>query len=157
MEEARADHINTINWLNENIETCSFYLVRIEVFKIQNSPPAANFDLLAGPTETTKIKQQINIEDSNRGKARHRFWSLFLERSKNKTNMFNNISPRIYAWLGTSSGLRGVGYNCAVHKGTTQAEVYIDRGKDSLNENKEIFETLINQKEQIEKNFGESL
>ena len=57
VEEARADHINTINWLNENIETCSFYLVRIEVFKIQNSPPAANFDLLAGPTETTKIKQ----------------------------------------------------------------------------------------------------
>jgi len=68
VEEARADHLTTINWLNENVETCSFYLVKIEVFKIQNSPPAANFNLLAGPTEITKIKQKINVEDSNRGK-----------------------------------------------------------------------------------------
>lgn len=157
VEEARADHINTINWLNENIETCSFYLVRIEVFKIQNSPPAANFDLLAGPTETTKIKQKINIEDSNRGKARYKFWSLFLERSKKKTNMFNNISPRIYAYLGTSSGLRGVNYNCVVNKGVAASEVYIDRGKDAPNENKEIFDLLIKHKDQIEKDFGESL
>ena len=95
VEDARADHINTINWLNENIETCSFYLVKIEVFKIQNSPPAANFDLLAGPTEITKIKQKINIEDSNRGKARYKFWSLFLERSKAKTKMFNKIKLRV--------------------------------------------------------------
>ena len=157
VEDARADHINTINWLNENTETCSFYLVKIEVFKIQNSPPAANFDLLAGPTETTKIKQKINIEDSNRGKARHKFWSLFLERSKEKTKMYNNISPRIYAWLGTSSGLRGVNYNCAVNKGTAQAEVYIDRGKEGSNENKDIFEALNSKKDQIEKDFGESL
>ena len=157
VEDARADHINTINWLNENIETCSFYLVKIEVFKIQNSPPAANFDLLAGPTEITKIKQKINIEDSNRGKARYDFWSLFLERSKAKTKMFNSISPRIYAWLGTSSGLRGVNYNCVVHKSSAQSEIYIDRGKESPSENKEIFDLLESKKKQIEKDFGESI
>ena len=28
VEEARADHVNTINWLNENVETCSFYLIK---------------------------------------------------------------------------------------------------------------------------------
>ena len=142
VEDARSDHINTINWLNENIETCSFYLVKIEVFKIQNSPPAANFDLLAGPTETTKIKQKINIEDSNRGKARYKFWSLFLEKSKTKTKMFNSISPSKYMWLGTSSGFRGVNYNCVVHKSSAQSEIYIDRGKESPSENKEIFDLL---------------
>ena len=53
-----ADHINTSKWLNENIETCSFYLVKIEVFKFKRSPPEANFHLLAGPNETTKIKRK---------------------------------------------------------------------------------------------------
>ena len=157
VEEARADHVNTINWLNENVETCSFYLVKIEVFKIQDSPPAANFDLLAGPTETTKIKQKINAEDSSRDKARYEFWSLFLDRSKSKTNMYSNITPRIYSWLGVSTGLRGVGYNCAVGKSSAQAEIYIDRGKDAPEENKQIFAALEKNKEKIEKDFGKNL
>lgn len=157
VEEARADHVSTINWLNENVETCSFYLVKIEVFKIQDSPPAANFDLLAGPSEITKIKQKINVEDSNRGKARFEFWELFLEKSKSKTKMYNNISPRVYAWLGTSTGLRGVGYNCAVLKNSAQAEIYIDRGKDNPSENKEIFDELEKNKLKIEEKFGDKL
>lgn len=157
VEEARADHVSTINWLNENVETCSFYLVKIEVFKIQDSPPAANFDLLAGPSEITKIKQKINVEDSNRGKARFEFWELFLEKSKIKTKMYNNISPRVYAWLGTSTGLRGVGYNCAVTKNSAQAEIYIDRGKDNPSENKEIFDELEKNKSKIEEKFGDKL
>lgn len=157
VEEARADHVSTINWLNENVETCSFYLVKIEVFKIQDSPPAANFDLLAGPSEITKIKQKINVEDSNRGKARFEFWELFLEKSKSKTKMYNNISPRVYAWLGTSTGLRGVGYNCAVLKNSAQAEIYIDRGKDNPGENKEIFDELEKNKLKIEEKFGDKL
>ena len=157
VEEARADHVNTINWLNENVETCSFYLVKIEVFKIQDSPPAANFDLLAGPTETTKIKQKINAEDSSRDKARFEFWSLFLDRSKSKTNMYSNITPRIYSWLGVSTGLRGVGYNCAVGKSSAQAEIYIDRGKDTPEENKQIFDSLEKNKDKIEKEFGRNL
>lgn len=157
VEEARADHINTVNWLNENTETCSFYLVKIEVFKIQDSPPAANFDLLAGPSETTSIKQKINIEDSHRGKTRYQFWSLFLERAKNKTDMFSNISPRVYSWIGTSTGLRGVGYNCSVTKHAAQAEIYIDRGKDAHEENTDIFNALHQKKDQIEKEFGSKL
>ena len=82
---------------------------------------------------------------------------VFFMCSTNRRKMFNNISPRIYAWLGTSSGLRGVNYNCAVNKGTAQAEVYIDRGKEGSNENKDIFEALNSKKNQIEKDFGESL
>ena len=46
--------------------------------------------------------------------------------------MYANTTPRIYSWLGISSGLRGVGYNCAVGKNSTQAEIYIDRGKKPL-------------------------
>ena len=104
VEEARADHVSTINWLNENVETCSFYLVKIEVFKIQDSPPAANFDLLAGPSEITKIKQKINVEDSNRGKARFEFWELFLEKSKQKQKCITTFHPEFMHGLEQAQG-----------------------------------------------------
>ena len=71
--------------------------------------------------------------------------------------MYNNISPRVYAWLGTSTGLRGVGYNCAVLKNSAQAEIYIDRGKDNPGENKEIFDELEKNKLKIEEKFGDKL
>ena len=155
VEDAKPDHVNTINWLNENIETCSFYLVRIEVFKIEESAPAVNFNMIAGPTEITKVKQKKNKEESDREKSRYQFWSSFLEQLKKESNVYESISPSKYNWLGCSSGFRGVGYNCAIRKFTAQAEVYIDR-KDA-DENKKIFQLLESKKKQIEEIAGNDL
>ena len=71
--------------------------------------------------------------------------------------MLKSISPSKYAWLGTSSGLRGVNFNCVVKKGSAQAEIYIDRGKDQCTENNLIYDSLFRNKEQIEKNFQDSV
>jgi hypothetical protein len=101
-----------------------------------------------------KIKQ----EDSERFRLRHRFWTLFSERSKKHTKLFSNISPGKYSWLGTSSGMRGINYNVAVGKARAQAEVYIDRGKDDNGVlNKKIFHELYKNKSKIEKDFGGEL
>ena len=49
VEQAKTEHKNAIEWLNQNVQTCTFYLVKIQVFKIENSPPGAKFDLISGP------------------------------------------------------------------------------------------------------------
>ena len=87
----------------------------------------------------------------------YRFWSLFLERSKKKTNLYSNISPSKYSWLGTSSGVRGININCAVLKSKAQCEIYIDRGKGEDETNKKLFNELHKNKEEIEKDFGSDL
>lgn len=158
VEQAKTEHKNAIEWLNQNVQTCTFYLVKIQVFKIENSPPGAKFDLISGPSESTRAMGKIKQEDSERFRLRHRFWTLFSERSKKHTKLFSNISPGKYSWLGTSSGMRGINYNVAVGKARAQAEVYIDRGKDDNGVlNKKIFHELYKNKSKIEKDFGGEL
>ena len=71
--------------------------------------------------------------------------------------MFANISPGKYSWLGTSSGVRGINFNCAVQKSKAQCEIYIDRGKGEDDMNKKLFNELNDNKKEIEKRFGAEL
>lgn len=157
VEEAKHDHKNAIEWLNENVKTCAFYLVKIQVFKINDSSPAVKFDLISGPSESTRAMGRIKTEDSIREKSRYSFWKQLIEKLNNESNLFSNISPNKYSWIGTSSGMRGIGYNIAVRKASAQAEIYIDRGKGTEEINKEIFQELYDNKESIEEDFGAEL
>ena len=151
VEDAKAEHVRAVEWLNQNSETCLFYLVKIQIFKVDNSPPAARFDLISGPDEETIAIGKSKNEDSKRYDQRYRFWSLFIEKSKQKTNLYSNISPGRYSWIGTSSGVRGVNINCSVLKSKAQCEIYIDRGKGEDLTNKKLFNELLKDKDEIDR------
>ena len=36
VEDAKSEHQRAVDWLNANVKTCSFYLVKIQVFKIKD-------------------------------------------------------------------------------------------------------------------------
>ena len=57
-------------------------------------------------------------------------------------------------WIGTSAGLRGFNLNYVVRQHKSNVELYIDRGKDSEEENKALFEKLYESKTAIESAFG---
>jgi hypothetical protein len=85
-----------------------------------------------------------------------RFWTQLLEHPN--ANLHRHTTPSKYSWQGLSSGIiRGVGFNYSVTKHGAQAEVYIDRGKGSNDENLQIFDQLFAKKEPIEQAFGSSL
>jgi len=157
VEEAKQEHIKAIEWLNQNSSSCLFYLVKVQLFKVDDSVPAAKFDLISGPDESTIAIGKLKKEDSEREHKRLKFWSLFLEKLKTKSNIYANISPKKYSWLGTSTGFRGLGYNCAVGKSIAEVGLYIDRGKDAQELNKNIFDQFYKNKDQIEKDFGTDL
>lgn len=71
--------------------------------------------------------------------------------------MHANISPSDYSWVGTGAGLRGLGFNYSITKHTSAVELYIDRGKDTEEENKSIFQQLANSKDEVEQVFGDKL
>lgn len=88
---------------------------------------------------------------------RKEFWTKLIQRMNTNTQskLYQNISPGIYHWIGAGSGVRGVGLNFTVSKSYGRAELYIDRG--DRGENEFIFDELSAHKEQIEKDFGDSL
>ncbi len=55
VKTAREEHINAINWLNENIvENINFFLIEIELWKIGESKPAPKFQIIARPNDWAK-------------------------------------------------------------------------------------------------------
>lgn len=155
--EPRQEHERTIEWLNESGLDVNFYLVQIEVYRIGESEPAPKFSIIAGPSEESKIIGEEKKELSERHKKRLEFWKSLLERSKSKTPLHSNITPSIYSWIGTGAGRSGLGYNYVITYKYGAIELYIDRGKESKEENKRIFDELHSHKKEIEEVFGGEL
>lgn len=152
----RPEHIAAITWLNE-LSVANFYLLKIEAIQIGDSPPAPLLTVIVGPGEEGKEVGKAKKEMAERYIIREKFWTQLLNYSKQKTKLHANIPPTQHNWLGTSAGKQGLGYNYALRKNEAQVELYIDRGKEKGEENKEIFDQLNSKKAEIEKAYGERL
>ncbi|CAA0107919.1 Endonuclease NucS [Halioglobus japonicus] len=105
-------------------------------------------------------KAQDDIESQTELKTRHvlrrDFWSqLIPAMNASPSNLYQNISPSVYHWIGAGSGVRGVGFNFVITKNYARTELYIDRG--DKDENEFIFEQLFALKEKLEASFGGAL
>ena len=132
-------------------------MIKIEAIKIEKSPAAPLFTLIVGPTEESKVLGNTKKSLGQRGELRKRFWTSLLLESKNHTKLFSNISPGQYGWIGTSAGKRGLSYVFVVLQHSAWVEFYIDKGADSQDLNKKIFDTLFSKKNKIEKEFVKNL
>ncbi len=155
--DPRPEHVTAIEWLNESSAGVRFYLIKVEAYRIGQSEPAAKFTVVTGPSEKTDIVVGEKKDLAERHKLSFDFWKSLLERSKQKTSLLGNISPGIANWIGTGSGVRGLGFNYAITLKSGQAELYIDRGKDCDEENNQIFDKLFSHKDEIEQEFGDTL
>ncbi len=156
VSDIRTEHINAINWLNES-STANFYLLKVEAIKIGDSPPAPLLTVIVGPSAESKEVGKAKKKLAERYLIREKFWTQLLELSKQKTKLHFNTSTTQHNWIGTSAGIKGLGYNYAIRKDSAQVELYIDRGEGCDDLNKDIFNQLFQKKKEIEYTFGDSL
>lgn len=154
--DPRPEHVSSINWLNES-SSADFYLLKIDAIKIGESPPAPLITVIVGPSEESKEVGRTKQEMAERYYIRERFWTELLELSKQKTKLHSNISPSKRSAIGTGAGIYGLGFNYLIRKNNADVELYIDRGKDCEEANKDIFNQLFEHKNVIEEKFGEPL
>lgn len=148
VSEPRPEHVAAIAWLNEST-SADFYLVKVEAVRIGESPAAPLLTVIVGPSEETKTVGHQKKELAERYDIRRIWWRRLVEHPEAKLHA--HITPGPYSWIGTSSGVRGLGLNYAVTQDSSTAELYIDRGKDSEEENKKIFDQLYEQRDEIER------
>lgn len=153
VSDPRPEHVAAITWLNES-SSASFYMVKVEAVRIGDSPAAALFTLIVGPSDESKSVGVTKKEIAERYNIRKRWWTQLVERSAKITKLHAHITPGEYSWIGTSSGVRGLNLNYVVTQDWRGAELYIDRGKDSEAENKAIFDQLAAKSHEIEGAFG---
>lgn len=156
VSDPRPEHVAAVAWLNE-ASSASFYMVKVEAVRIGESPAAPLFTLIVGPSEATEDVGQTKKDIAERYGIRKRWWTQLVERSKAVTKLHAHITPGEYSWIGTSAGVRGLGFNYVVAQDDCSIDLYIDRGRDAEEENKSFFDQLQAHKTEIEQAFGDTL
>ncbi|MGB9879838.1 MAG: DUF4268 domain-containing protein [Anaerolineae bacterium] len=156
VEDPRPEHVKVVNWLNEiTPEDVSIYLVKIQLYSVDDSLPAPQFLVVAGPSEEGKAAGKTREKLAERHQLRYEFWSQLLPKAKEKTKTHANISPSKEGWVAASAGKPGLQYMYAILKDAASVELYIDRG--SQEENKALFDALYAKKGEIEAAYGGTL
>jgi hypothetical protein len=154
--DPRPEHIRAMAWLNESSPAdTAFWLVRLEAYRIGDSPAAPLFSKIVEPSPESKEIGQKKEELAQRHVERLEFWTELLGKAKLRTNLHANLSPSKDNWVGTGIGTSGLGLSYVILLHEARVEIYIDRG--AAEQNKAIFDRLYSQKGDIEADFGRSL
>ncbi len=156
VSDPRPEHVAAINWLNES-SNADFYMVKVEAVRIAESPAAPLFTLIVGPSDETKEVGEAKKEIAERYLIRKSWWTKLIERSAAVSRTHAHITPGEHGSIGASAGVRGLNFNYVVMQDECRVELYIDRGKDSDDENKQIFDQLYAHREAIDRAFGAPL
>ncbi len=155
VKNVRDEHKQAIDWLNDHTdEEINFFAIKMELWKIGNSPPAPKFQIISEPNDWAKaIKKATMKTDLSETKLMQlEFWDGFKEYSKEQDTKLSMRKPRPQHWYSLSVGSSDAHLSLTINTQTNElgCELYIP-------EKKELFEKLKEHKKQIEKEVGENL
>jgi len=108
-------------------------MVKLEVFQIEDSPPAPHLSVVASPSEQIKRAGAMKGELAERHLKRLDFWEQLLKKSNAKTDLFSNGSPSKECSIRTGAGKSGLSYRYTILKNSARIELYIDTGDEDKN------------------------
>jgi hypothetical protein len=159
-ETIQPDHRAAIDWLNTNTaDDFSFFAIEIELWRIDNSPPAPRFNVIASPNDWTRSARSAarhigEAELAERHHIRLAYWASFAEFLKAKGSHFKIRRANKDHWFEFPIGRSGfvISATISTDKQRIGVEFYIHRDAD-----KSAFRALFAQKEEIEREFGAAL
>lgn len=155
-KEFSDEHRAALDYLNGRTgEDTKFFGVVVEVWKIDDSRPAVNFDLVATPNEWRKesARKARDSGTSEKGEKYRTFWQPLIDevRGEHQFTGVKQASTRSFCSFLAGHGLGGVKYNVSFAQGGgVRIEVYIDRGAGKKEWNKRLFDNLEKHKKTIE-------
>lgn len=153
VRDFREEHQKAIDWLNEHTdENISFFLIKVELWQIEDSKPAPKFDIVVSPNEWAKTIKNTTAsgELTNTKLQQLEFWTKFKAFVLNKDTKISLQSPRPQHWYDVSMGtsISHVGLTVNTRENLIGCELYIP-------DNKDLFNYLMENKSQIEQELGE--
>lgn len=151
----------SVMWLNKRgldvrcIRLCPYKMgdkVLVDATQIIPLPEAADYEVkLREQTQETK-KLRSKRQDTFK-----RFWSQFIELSSQHSDLFASRSTTTDHWLSAGIGRAGFNITVSLTEDRARVECYWRVGKNNAALNKQLFNTLLAQRESIEVTFGEKL
>lgn len=152
VKDIREEHRQAIDWLNEHTdEKLNFFVAKVELWKIGDSPCAVKFQVVSRPNDWAKSIRQTtttaNLTDTK--VLQLEFWNEFkgFASSKGTTLKLRKAQPQ--HWYDMSYGVAGSHITLTIN--TQQkllgCEIYIS-------DSKELYYAFEQHKEQIEEELG---
>ena len=153
VSKARDEHSSAIEWLNNHTdEEVSFFLLEAKLWKIGDSAPALQFKVIELPNNFIKTSKPTSNKELNKSQiGRLNFWTLFNDVIQERGEL-NTRKPSTDHW-----------YNFSI--GTSRCHIAVDLlSRESkvrvgiwIPDDKEMFDELNSNKEEIEKQLNMKL
>lgn len=100
VKDVNEEHRQAIEWLNDNsFEKVNIFLVKVELWQIDNSPIAPKFQVICEPNNWAKVlKQQSKDNITDLELRQMEYWQGFVDYAKSKDKTYISQRPSIYNW-----------------------------------------------------------
>ena len=154
VKDTRDEHQKAIEWLNDHTDQdISFFLIRIELWKIDDSKPAPKFEIVVSPNEWAKaIKSDPAKKELTNTKLQQLdFWDKLKKYIQRENPKLRLRTPSPQHWYDISIGSSDchIALTINTRENLMGCEIYIDK-------NKELFNHFKIYKESIEADIGEA-
>ncbi|MEN9407111.1 MAG: hypothetical protein RLZZ455_327, partial [Candidatus Parcubacteria bacterium] len=155
VKDVREEHQRAVDWLNEHTEEkINFFIIKMELWQIDNSPFAPKFQIISEPNNWAKaVKQSVAKSTLTEIKLLQQdFWNKFKEYAvEHKTFLkLRKAHPQHWFDISVGSSLAGISLTVNTDEDLIGCELYIRNSK-------ELFRELYAKREQIESELGEKL
>ena len=152
VSSVRDEHASAIEWLNKNTtDDLAFFLIEVHAYTIGDSLPAPMFKIIEQPNDFAKRAKVLSkgSELNESQTKRLEFWNMFNDVLEASGKPFNKRKPSTDHW-----------YEVAI--GSSQCHISIDlvnkehkiRVSLWITDNKDLFDSLYENKEEIEAKAG---
>ncbi|MCT6701383.1 DUF4268 domain-containing protein [Rheinheimera sp. 4Y26] len=127
----------------------------INIDQIIPTPEAK--ELMIGISAKEAEEKSTEVVLKNRHNVRRDYWEQLLDafQKSSSCQLYSNISPSKDHWLCAGSGVTGCPYSLIFNQKELRVELWF--GRNSAEENKWLFDRVIQQKDSIECKFGAEL
>ena len=156
--EIREEHRQALDWLNQRTDSnTDFFGVVIEIIRIGDSKPALQFRVAVSPNEWQKSKKRQSTSPTSEKSEHYRiYFQNLLDELRDSHRFTSARKGQPQNWYTFSSGNSSFLYGHSFAAGNrVRTEIYIDSGDGD--ENKEYFDRLLKNRDEIELELGEPL
>lgn len=155
-ERFEEEHRAALDWLNAiTAEEFEFYGLEIELWRINDSPPAPMFNVIAQPNEWSReVKHKAEGVTSDLKQLQQRYWQALSVRLKEEKSKVRPQKPRPQHWTTFSLGRSGAWLSACLN--SQKKYIWVEfafRGPPG----KVWFDELLAKKAEIEGKVGEAL
>lgn len=136
VKRARDEHRQAVEWLNQHTdENIGFFLVEIELWRINDSLPAPKFTIIEKPNDWAKTMKVVDGLSEHQ-KMQLEFWQAFIDyAAKNdefkKTFTQRKAQPQHWYEVSVGSSVYHITFTINSQKKKVGAEIYINNDKET--------------------------